>query len=481
MKVVIVGAGPAGLVTCKTLLEASSTELPFDPIVLEQDDDVGGAFRTRWYEDANLVSSKQLTAFSDFRFSSSDLDHLPLEQYVDYLRAYSKNFRIEERIQFNSRVVNIRRAPEGGHFISYVRKRTDGSGQWQDSPTVIHATYVAICTGLLTMPAVPDIPGIENILNNTTPESENAGIKPAIFHSEDYKSRSQLAGRKLLILGSGETAMDLAYGAAQVGAKEVVLCSRSGFLSFPKYLNDFEILGFQFKSNNPIPTDCLSTNFTDTAYVHPWIAASRIRWFISDFVLKWASWFLTGTQAGVNQWVGELEPKRRSRAYAFPNKSPKAMPYINRPYRNPPKTLDYFSRYIDPPEDMPPNTNFGVELAPFPSHVLPSGRVVFPVSKRKDAIRIARKDVRPDTVIYATGFKQEFNFFDPESKYTSLGERDIRDITKTGDESVGFIGFLRPGYGVLLDIIAEGTGRETTSPTTLPSTSGKECKNQERN
>lgn len=123
------------------------------------------------------------------------------------------------------------------------------------------------------------------------------------------------------------------------------------------------------------------------------------------------------------------------------------MPYINRPYRDRPKLMEYLSRYLDPPEDMPPHTDFIVDLAPFPSHFLPNGRAVFPMSKRKDAIRIARKDVRPDTVIYATGYKQDFSFLDSESGYATPAEADVRNITKTGDETVGFIGFVRPGVG----------------------------------
>lgn len=54
MKVVIVGAGPAGLVTCKSMLEASEVDFPFDPIILEQEEEIGGTFRYRSYE-ASLV------------------------------------------------------------------------------------------------------------------------------------------------------------------------------------------------------------------------------------------------------------------------------------------------------------------------------------------------------------------------------------------------------------------------------------------
>ena len=123
------------------------------------------------------------------------------------------------------------------------------------------------------------------------------------------------------------------------------------------------------------------------------------------------------------------------------------MPYINRPYRNRAPFMDYVSRYIDPPEDMPPQTSFTVDLAPFPAYFLPSGRAVFPMSDRKDAKRMMTRDVRPDTVIFATGYRQEFGFLDPEGQYPTAAEADIRNIARTGDESIGFIGFVRPGVG----------------------------------
>lgn len=50
MKVAIIGAGPAGLVTCKTLLESATEDFPFDPIIFEQEGDLGGTFQYRSYE-----------------------------------------------------------------------------------------------------------------------------------------------------------------------------------------------------------------------------------------------------------------------------------------------------------------------------------------------------------------------------------------------------------------------------------------------
>lgn len=80
---------------------------------------------------------------------------------------------------------------------------------------MLEVAYVAVCTGLHVVPSIPQIPGIEHVLDkregNTTPSRE-------IFHSAQYKSRSQLAGRRILVLGTGETGMDIAYEAAKAGA-----------------------------------------------------------------------------------------------------------------------------------------------------------------------------------------------------------------------------------------------------------------------
>ncbi len=80
------------------------------------------------------------------------------------------------------------------------------------------------------IPAVPDIPGIGHVLEQPPREEGGTVFERAVFHSSDYKNREQLAGRKVMILGTGETGMDLAYESAKAGAKEVVLCSRAGYV-----------------------------------------------------------------------------------------------------------------------------------------------------------------------------------------------------------------------------------------------------------
>lgn len=124
------------------------------------------------------------------------------------------------------------------------------------------------------------------------------------------------------------------------------------------------------------------------------------------------------------------------------------MPYLNRPYRQRPWYLEYMSRYIDPPEDSPPQTDFTVELAPFPTRFTNEGQVVFNPCQRKDYVRISKMDIRPDTVIYATGYTQHFDYLDKASNYSSPQIADLRNVAKSGDETVAFIGYVRPGVGM---------------------------------
>ncbi|KAJ4295253.1 hypothetical protein N0V90_007264 [Kalmusia sp. IMI 367209] len=430
MRVAVIGAGPGGLVTLKTLLEASTPERPIEVYLLEAENDIGGTFQYRSYENAELVSSKQLTTFSDHRLPLSTPDHISLPQYVDYLRSYVKRFNLEPHIKLACRVTSITpldKAPvqPWRHQVKYLDCSHGGIER------ALNVSHVAICTGLHVQPNIPHIPGIEN-------------FKGEAYHSSQYKQRSQLTARNVLILGCGETAMDSAYESMKAHANSATMCFRTGFLSFPKALSRFQVFGKQFKGGLPI--DGLITNLFETAYVHRAIAASRLRWFVSDFVIKRVLWFLTGTQAGMNQHIGALPHDRLGRAYVFLNKSSKAMPYLNRPYQEKHPLAFLGNGYVDPPEDA--NSKRFVDTCTFPSSIDTTGKVIFEMREdRKDWRRMKNVEVRPDTVIYCTGYKQVFAFLDPS--YPTAADAVIRNIVAPSRPDLAFIGFVRPGVGAI--------------------------------
>lgn len=80
---------------------------------------------------------------------------------------------------------------------------------------------VAVCSGLHVKPDIPSLKGIENV--------------PVVMHSSEFKSRSDFGeGKNVMILGAGETAMDLSYLAVTSPTKSVTLCHRDGFFYAPK-------------------------------------------------------------------------------------------------------------------------------------------------------------------------------------------------------------------------------------------------------
>ena len=238
--------------------------------------------------------------------------------------------------------------------------------------------------------------------------------------------------------------MDVGYESVLAGATRTWMGVRSGFLSFPKVLNNFRVLGSTFEG--ALPIDGLITNLFETAYVHPWVAKLHLRWFVSDFVIRRVLWVLTGTQAGCNQWAGELPPERQGRAYVFLNKSAKAMQFINRPYYRLSWIHRLFAHYIDPPlpDGLEDPT---IEIVPFPKRFDERGMAVFPPPPPHRRKEVGWKQVcKPDMIVLCTGYTQDFRLLG--SGYPNRPEEcDVRGICSSKDTSVAFVGFLRPGVG----------------------------------
>lgn len=173
-----------------------------------------------------------------------------------------------------------------------------------------------------------------------------------------------------------------------------------------------------------------------------------MRWFISDFVIKRVLWVLTGTEAGCNQWAGELPPERQGRAYVFLNKSARAMQFINRPYYRLSPLHRWIAHYIDPP--LPKGVDDPtINVVPFPTRFDSTGRAIFPAPPAHRAKETGwKEECRPDLVVLCTGYRQDFSWLG-EGYPRGPDECDIRGVCSSTDKSIAFIGFLRPGVGAL--------------------------------
>ncbi|KAG6014634.1 hypothetical protein E4U43_006335 [Claviceps pusilla] len=442
MKVAVVGAGPSGLVTLKYLLEAHKYLgcEPVDARLFEYQSQVGGTFVARVYEDAELVSSKQLTTFSDFRVPDGP-DFLSAARYVEYLRDYCTHFGLSKHIHLDTRVTCISRDRSGrGHTIQY-EKAGQRSG-WE-------CDAVAVCSGLHVEPNRPPIPGLHHV--------------PRVIHSSEFKARKQFrASKTVMVVGSGETGADVAYLAVTTpGVERVLLCHRDGLHFAPKR-NPGPVILPAFRGPDPrepgIPIDVSRANMFDTAYVHPILRRhDALLWEYYRLYIKCLLFISSGTTLGMDQWIGGISPERHHPSKIFFNKSMKVCPYISQPYRPQlpgPKLWLYALRSALVQTPIPDTHGRRVDLAPWPESIDANGTVHFLNNGREEYRRLSDQIVQPDMLVLCTGYQQIFPFFnnDPDNsplRYPTPEHADVRHIWKRDDPSVGFIGFVRPSLGAI--------------------------------
>ena len=195
-----------------------------------------------------------------------------------------------------------------------------------------------------------------------------------------------------------------------------------------------------------MPTDTTVASLFDTAYVHPILRRSSLLWDYYDLFIKNMFFLISGTSAGCDQFAGGKEPQESHVSSIFIMKSGKAIPYISAPYR-PHSFLDRIrASILNVPR--PPTGHRTIDLAPWPSRFSPDGRVHFNKTTRPESERMLNRVIKPDIVVFATGYKQSFPFLSSTS-YSSPSSASIRGIFEKSDPSVAFIGFVRPSLGAI--------------------------------
>ncbi|KAK4454502.1 hypothetical protein QBC34DRAFT_375012 [Podospora aff. communis PSN243] len=89
-------------------------------------------------------------------------------------------------------------------------------------------------------------------------------------------------------------------------------------------------------------------------------------------------------------------------------------------------------------------------LSPLHSGVPSTGRP----RVRRGSRSLKNEVIKPDVVVFCTGYRQEFPFFakqnSPAGKpYALANEADVRGIWHHDDPTIGFIGYLRPNLGAI--------------------------------
>ena len=211
--VVVVGAGPCGLVSAKEMLEAGH-----EVVCLEKSHVIGGVFSTlkeSAYDDLFLTVSNVFMAYSDFPCEETYVKYSRKEEYAEYLHKYADAFGLKKVIKFGQ---TVSRASNAGH---------GGPKKWRIETTLEDgSTCTYDCDSLVVSTG-----------SNATPKSIEGvaeGFEGTKLHSSEFQNPSAFAGKTCLVIGTGESSADISSELSRV-AKRVTCWARRPFLVAPRY------------------------------------------------------------------------------------------------------------------------------------------------------------------------------------------------------------------------------------------------------
>ncbi|GGR44586.1 cation diffusion facilitator CzcD-associated flavoprotein CzcO [Nocardioides luteus] len=213
--VAVIGAGAAGLTAAKALIDEG-----LSVTVLERGDRPGGLWArdnasglSPAYDSLHLNTSKGRTEFADFPMPEDWPDYPSADMIAGYLKTYADEHGVTERIRFGETVTDVRRTSA----------RWEVTAAGPDGPATETYDAVVVANGHNWDPRWPDPPY----------PGDFSGRQ---MHAHDYRSPSVFAGQRVLVVGMGNSAMDIAVDASHVSNGPVLLSARHGTHIVPKYL-----------------------------------------------------------------------------------------------------------------------------------------------------------------------------------------------------------------------------------------------------
>lgn len=189
--VVVIGAGYSGLAMAAKLKEAG---IPFT--VIEKNHDVGGTWLENTYPGVAVDTPNHFYSYS-FRVKSDWKHYFSRgDEIIAYIRTCYREMGIADHVRFNEEVISATWDAGRSHWDLVVR-RADGSEYTMDAAVVISGT------GLLNRPSLPEIPGMDR-------------FKGPMFHSARWDHSVDLAGKRVVQVGTGASGMQIAPQIAPV-------------------------------------------------------------------------------------------------------------------------------------------------------------------------------------------------------------------------------------------------------------------------
>ncbi|EEP79631.1 conserved hypothetical protein [Uncinocarpus reesii 1704] len=222
LRIAIVGAGLSGLASLKQCLEEGFNATIFESRDViggqwcyEEPDSVTGETASSIYEGVLLNSCRDTSSFSDFPMDPARYpDYFGHRGFFQYLEEYADHFGLKEHIRLNTKVISCSQNEDGKWAVKTVQQGGDPVEDCYDA--------VFACSGALARPVIPQFEGLET-------------FKGKIFHSRVYRRPTGLEGKRVAIIGFGNSAADLSSEISWQ-AKELHLITRRGGWIVPRFV-----------------------------------------------------------------------------------------------------------------------------------------------------------------------------------------------------------------------------------------------------
>jgi len=216
----IVGAGLSGIgMACHLTRECPTKTYA----IVEARQDLGGTWDLFTYPGIRSDSDMYTLGY-DFKPWQSDISIAPGPMIKDYIREAAEEYDVMRHITFGRRVV-------GASWDSATSKWTvevnhlDAEGEATGERDQMTCNWLQMCSGYYSYsnPHRPDFPGEENFTGDIVHPQE---------WPDELQTREQLEGKRIVVIGSGATAVTLVPSLAEKGA-QVTMLQRSPTWIFP--------------------------------------------------------------------------------------------------------------------------------------------------------------------------------------------------------------------------------------------------------
>ncbi|EKB48003.1 flavin-containing monooxygenase [Cecembia lonarensis] len=214
-RIAVIGTGPSGITALKNLLDEG-----LDVVAFDRNHDVGGNWiftekdsHSSVFETTHIISSKTLSQYADFTFDDFDPDAADYPSHDTlrrYFQAYARHFNLYPNIRFNTMVIHCKWINDKEWLVE-----TESDG----IRSIEKFTDLVVCNGHHWNPRWPNYPG------------EFAG---EYLHSHHFKKAAPFEGKRVLVIGGGNSACDVAVETSRV-SEMTAISWRRGYRIIPKF------------------------------------------------------------------------------------------------------------------------------------------------------------------------------------------------------------------------------------------------------